>query len=594
MKTKSLVLLAALFVLAMALTSCCLITNEHTWVEATCDEPKTCSVCHMTEGEALGHNVEIIPKVDQTCSASGLTEGKKCSVCGEIFEEQKELKPLPHTSISVPAVAPTCEKIGYTEGRKCSICDEIIEGHEEIPALGHTDSDSNGRCDVCNVSLCETHSPMEAVKENEKATSCTEAGSYDSVVKCSVCNEELSRETITIDILPHSEEIVAGKEASCTEAGITDGKKCSVCGTILVEQEEIPATGHIFTDGSCKCGLIANLFAGKQFVASSDAAANIYSSNFGYKTLTDGIVYEEGTGRFSSKQNGGKVEATIDLGSVYDLGELKVYLYWKGLDNLGTGFEIQVLFGGEWTSVVKCESIEDMQKYWVDNPDSVDKDWLVFDLGNVPARQVKFTIPAQTESGWTTLYEIECSGKVSSAVEPEVEPELIENVFAGKNFVPTDDAVSSTLSASWWKGSGYEGLTDGIKNADNAPGRFSTIMATSGMMDATIDLGGAYKLESLKFHIYEVGARTEAQIKGSIGADIIIQVYANGEWIDVISCADNAALYGHLVSNEGLNNDYLEFDMDGITAEKVRFCISASASGSGTTYQEIECSGYAS
>jgi hypothetical protein len=46
-----------------------------------------------------------------------------------------------------------------------------------------------------------------------------------------------------------------------------------------------------------------------------------------------------------------------------------------------------------------------------------------------------------------------------------------------------------------------------------------------------------------------------------------------------------------LVINSGLNNDYLEFDLGGIVAEKVRFYISGSASSDGTTYQEIECLG---
>ena len=72
----------------------------------------------------------------------------------------------------------------------------------------------------------------------------------------------------------------------------------------------------------------------------------------------------------------------------------------------------------------------------------------------------------------------------------------------------------------------------------------------------------------------------------------MIQVYANGEWTDVIICADNAAIMSHLVVNEGTYNDYLEFDLGGIVAEKVRFYISASASANGTTYEEIECSGY--
>ena len=41
----------------------------------------------------------------------------------------------------------------------------------------------------------------------------------------------------------HTEEDVAGTAATCTTDGLTAGKKCSVCGAVLVEQETIPA-GH--------------------------------------------------------------------------------------------------------------------------------------------------------------------------------------------------------------------------------------------------------------------------------------------------------------------------------------------------------------
>ena len=392
------------------------------------------------------------------------------------------------------------------------------------------------------------------------------------------------------EALGHTEEILMGKDATCTEAGLTDGKKCSVCGTVLAEQTEIPA-GHTLENGICTvCGVIPNVFAGKVFVPSSDAAGNVYSSSFGYQTITDGIIFEEGKGRFSSKQNGGKVEATIDLGAVYDLSEFKVYLYWNtGVQRFGSGFKIEVLFGGEWTTVVNCESVEELQAYWVDNPDNVDKEWLIFDLGGVAARQLRFTIPSQTSIEWTTFYEMECSAKVSEKVEPEPEePVFVENIFAGKQFTPTDAATASVLVASWWKGGGYETLTDGIKNADNAPGRFSTVMKTTGTMDATIDLGGSYELHSLKFYTYD---KTSTGA-GSVGADLLIQVYANGEWKDVVVCADNASVMSHLVVGDGAYDDYLEFDLGGIKAEKVRFYISASASSSGTTYEEIECNGY--
>lgn len=42
----------------------------------------------------------------------------------------------------------------------------------------------------------------------------------------------------------HTEETIPGKAATCTEAGLTEGKKCTTCGKITMEQTEIPALGH--------------------------------------------------------------------------------------------------------------------------------------------------------------------------------------------------------------------------------------------------------------------------------------------------------------------------------------------------------------
>ena len=53
----------------------------------------------------------------------------------------------------------------------------------------------------------------------------------------------------------HTEEVVPGKEATCTEKGLTEGKKCSECGEVLVAQEEIAVKEHSFTEGKCTvCG----------------------------------------------------------------------------------------------------------------------------------------------------------------------------------------------------------------------------------------------------------------------------------------------------------------------------------------------------
>lgn len=51
---------------------------------------------------------------------------------------------------------------------------------------------------------------------------------------------------------------VTGKAATCTEDGLTDGKKCSVCNTITVQQKKIESKGHSYDnnmDTTCNvCG----------------------------------------------------------------------------------------------------------------------------------------------------------------------------------------------------------------------------------------------------------------------------------------------------------------------------------------------------
>ena len=98
---------------------------------------------------------------------------------------------------------------------------------------------------VMTLTYTHDHVAAAAVKENEKAATCTEPGSYEEVVYCSECGAEISRETKTVEALGHTEVAIGeAKAATCTEAGMTAGKKCSVCGETLEEQKELPALGH--------------------------------------------------------------------------------------------------------------------------------------------------------------------------------------------------------------------------------------------------------------------------------------------------------------------------------------------------------------
>ena len=60
----------------------------------------------------------------------------------------------------------------------------------------------------------------------------------------------------TVDALGHTEVVDAAVAATCTTAGKTEGKHCSVCGEVTVAQTAIAALGHDFAQDICKnCGI---------------------------------------------------------------------------------------------------------------------------------------------------------------------------------------------------------------------------------------------------------------------------------------------------------------------------------------------------
>ena len=95
-----------------------------------------------------------------------------------------------------------------------------------------------------------THTPGEAVRENNIDPTCTVPGSYDSAVYCSQCGEQISRETVYVDALGHAggeatqESVV---NATCTADGSYQSVvRCTRCGEVLSsETVVIPATGHV-------------------------------------------------------------------------------------------------------------------------------------------------------------------------------------------------------------------------------------------------------------------------------------------------------------------------------------------------------------
>lgn len=119
---------------------------------ATCTEDeyseRICTVCNYKdvvtkEGTKLGHTEVIDKAVAPTCTQSGLTEGKHCSVCGEVLEAQKEIPKLGH-SYTKTVVAPTCTEQGYTI-YKCKNCGDTKTA-DFVNAKGHDFSNNAQFC----------------------------------------------------------------------------------------------------------------------------------------------------------------------------------------------------------------------------------------------------------------------------------------------------------------------------------------------------------------------------------------------------------------------------------------------------------------
>lgn len=106
-----------------------------------CDEKRA-----VTTIDPLGHSEEILPAVAATCTETGLTEGKKCSVCGKVTVEQTITEKLNHKEVTVNHHKATATEDGYTGDIVCEDCGEIITVGTVIPATGTEDTNCNHVC----------------------------------------------------------------------------------------------------------------------------------------------------------------------------------------------------------------------------------------------------------------------------------------------------------------------------------------------------------------------------------------------------------------------------------------------------------------
>ena len=227
--------------------------SGHSWSEATCTDPKTCSVCGATEGSALGHDWhEATCTEAKKCTRCGATEGsakghnweivsctepRKCSVCGA-----QESSIVGHDWKDATCTEPkTCKRCKTTEGealghnwqeasctepKTCARC-KATEGS----ALGHNWIEATctvpRHCDRCGIADGDPLGHDWKIKSCTEPRECSRCGGTDGVVPGHDWKDATCTEPKTCQRCKATEGDPLGhkwKEATCTEP-----KTCEVC-----------------------------------------------------------------------------------------------------------------------------------------------------------------------------------------------------------------------------------------------------------------------------------------------------------------------------------------------------------------------------
>lgn len=219
-----------------------------------------------------GHVSDMLKGKEATCDEEGLSDGEICIECGEILVPCQVIPAAEHDYVSV-VIAPTCVHEGYTVNT-CRKCNASFSDNY-TPKTQHTAK--NEICDYCEKIIIEEGKTIVfsftsgtkyenivwvLVKEHatvgeqgvnitggflfggEYYANVTGVSAGEDVLMVIADGDVLLQKHVEVISHEHASVAVEGYPASCTDTGLTDGEKCSVCGYVLKQQTEIPATGH--------------------------------------------------------------------------------------------------------------------------------------------------------------------------------------------------------------------------------------------------------------------------------------------------------------------------------------------------------------
>lgn len=194
---------------------------------ATCTEEgertSVCKNCGDTRHETIrkkDHDFEWMGGVDATCEGTGLTDAKKCVICGYVAVPSEVISAKGHDFEWMGGVDATCEGTGLTDAKKCVVCGYVAVPSEVIPAKGH-----------------------DYYIKSKTWTSCTEKGV--EVDACHNCSKEVTKE---LPVRGHIWSSTSSYAPTVLEPGKTVSH-CGQCGydQVVETEPKIPSFASLNT-----------------------------------------------------------------------------------------------------------------------------------------------------------------------------------------------------------------------------------------------------------------------------------------------------------------------------------------------------------